>query len=140
MLALTDAPIDPGDLVRQVSHAGAGAVCTFIGTVRSPNQGHEVLRLEYEAFASMASQELQAIGAHIEEHWPGCRVAAVHRIGRLQPGEVSVAVAVAAAHRAEAFEACRFAIEELKARVPIWKKEIWANGETWVEAQTSGEE
>jgi len=131
---VTEEALDLGELVRAVSHPGAGGIVTFLGVVRDENQGRRVLFLEYEGYRPMAVRELEAITTEVEAGWPGCRVAVAHRTGRLEIGEAAVAIAVAAAHRAEAFEACRQVIEALKGRVPIWKKEHFEGGEVWVEA------
>jgi molybdopterin synthase catalytic subunit len=133
MVRLTDEVLDPRAVEALVAHAGAGAVCTFQGIVRDHNLGREVGHLEYEAYAEMAEPAMAAIAGEVAGRWPGARVAIVHRLGRLAIGEASVVIAVATPHRAEAFEACRYAIDALKTRVPIWKKEVWADGSAWVE-------
>lgn len=132
-LALVNAPIDLAALERQVARPGAGAVCHFLGVVRDHNLGREVDHLVYEAYPPMALAALSEIDAEIRQRWPEARAAVAHRLGRLEIGEASVAVAVSSPHRAEAFAACRYAIDELKARVPIWKKEVWADGSSWIE-------
>ena len=127
-------PVDLAALVAAVSHAGAGAVATFVGVVRDTNQGAAVTGIEYEAYAAMADRELGAIVDEAAERWPGVRAAAVHRVGYLAVGEASVAVAASAPHRGAAFDACRFVVEELKRRVPIWKREHYADGSrAWVD-------
>lgn len=120
-------------LVQGVEHAAAGGVVVFEGTVRDHARGKRVKYLEYDAYPEMAEQEMVKIAAEVERRWDTDRIALVHRIGRLEIGEVSVVVAVACPHRAEAFEACRFAIDTLKTTVPIWKKEVAEDGEEWVE-------
>src|SRR5258708_28477853 len=120
-------------IVREVWHAGAGGIVTFEGTVRDHARGKRVRYLEYDAYPEMAEQEMAKIAREVERRWQTDRVALVHRIGRLEIGEVSVVVAVACPHRAEAFDACRYAIDTLKASVPIWKKEVAEDGEEWVE-------
>ncbi|MBF6589187.1 MAG: molybdenum cofactor biosynthesis protein MoaE [Ktedonobacterales bacterium] len=120
-------------LVRHVTHSGAGGIVTFEGIVRDTSRGKRVRYLEYDAYPEMATQEMAVIAAEIERRWPTARVAIAHRIGRLEIGERSVVVAVACPHRAEAFDACRYAIDTLKATVPIWKKEIAEDGEEWIE-------
>src|SRR5215470_4504727 len=110
-----------------------GALCTFVGVVRAENGGRPVTRLEYEAYEPMALAMMDEIEAEVRRLWPVTDVRLVHRLGGLAIGEASVAVAVAAPHRAEAFAACRFAIDTLKARVPIWKKEFYADGAAWLE-------
>lgn len=124
--------IDVAGVVEAVRAPDAGAVASFLGTVRSATGGVPVVALEYEAYEAMAVRTLRGIGAEIAERWPGARVAIVHRVGRLEVGEVSVAIAVSSPHRAESFAACRHAIERLKQDVPIWKKEIRADGSIWV--------
>jgi molybdopterin converting factor subunit 1 len=130
---VTGEPLELGQLVQAVSHRGAGGIVTFLGVVRDRSQGRRVCYLEYEGYAPMAVRELEAITREVETRWPGCRVAVAHRTGRLEIGEAAVAIAVSAAHRAEAFAACRQVIEALKVRVPIWKKEHFEGGEIWVE-------
>ena len=111
-----------------------GALCLFVGVVRNENRGREVLRLEYEAYEEMALPLMEEIAAETTRRFPVTDVRLVHRLGRLEIGEASVAVAVASPHRAEAFAACRFAIDALKAQVPIWKKELYADGSEWLDA------
>jgi molybdopterin synthase catalytic subunit len=110
-----------------------GALCLFVGIVRDENGGRPVQRLEYEAYEEMALPLMAEIEAEVRERWPVTEVRMVHRLGPLAIGEASVAVAVASPHRAEAFAACRHAIDTLKARVPIWKKEFYADGAVWLE-------
>jgi len=114
-----------------------GALCTFVGVVRAESGGRRVTHLEYEAYEPMALALMDEIEAEVRRLWPVTDVRVVHRLGRLEIGEASVAVAVAAPHRAEAFAACRFAIDTLKARVPIWKKEFYADGAAWLEGPAS---
>jgi len=108
-------------------------VLTFAGTVRDSNADRRVEALEYFAYDSMALRELERIEREVEERWPGVRAAIAHRVGLLKVGETSVFIAVGSAHRAEGFEALRHAIEELKKKVPIWKKEIYTDGHAWIE-------
>ena len=115
-----------------VAHDGAGATVTFTGTVRDRTGEHSVIALEYEAYISMAEAFLEKIGEDISQQWPGARTAILHREGRVGIGEISVVIAVSHPHRAQAFEACRFAIESLKQDVPIWKKEFRTDGSVWV--------
>jgi molybdopterin synthase catalytic subunit len=112
----------------------AGAIVTFLGMVRRHNAGRVVDRLEYEAYDEMAGSELRRICELVESEHAGCRVAVEHRVGRLGVGDVAVAIAVSAPHRAEAFAACRATIEYLKVRVPIWKKEFGRDGAEWIGA------
>ena len=110
-----------------------GAFCLFVGVVRNENRGRPVLRLEYEAYEEMALPLMEEIAAEAGRLFPVTGVGLVHRLGRIEVGEASVAVAVSSPHRAEAFAACRFAIDTLKARVPIWKKEFYADGSAWLD-------
>jgi molybdopterin synthase catalytic subunit len=125
-------------LVARVQSPGYGAVTTFIGTVRNHHAGRDVVALEYEAFGPMAEAECARIVAEAETRWP-CRIALMHRTGRLVLGDAAVAIAAASAHRDESFQACRYVIEELKRRVPIWKRERYADGtEAWVDPTAPG--
>ena len=133
-LKISDAPLDIMACVGQVTGPASGGVDVFIGTVRDTTQGKAVLRLEFEAYESMALREMRKIAEQALVRWPVQSVAMHHRIGSLQVGEVAVVIAVSAAHRAAAFEACRYAIDALKQWVPIWKKEVFADGEVWVAA------
>ncbi len=130
---LTDHPIDLSALMEAVAAPDRGGVATFLGLVRNHHDGHEVLRLEYSAYVPMAAAELGRIVAEAEARWPA-RLAVQHRLGALRIGDVAVAVVAASAHRAPAFEACRHVIEEIKHRVPIWKREFHPDGSvTWVD-------
>jgi molybdopterin synthase catalytic subunit len=134
---ITTAPIDVDALYRAVLRDPDGAVVTFHGVVREySDSGRAVRYLEYEAYPEMAEAQMRAIGAEIKRRWDVDDVAMVHRIGRLEIGEASVVIAVAAPHRGEAFDACEYGIDTLKATVPIWKKEVFADGEVWVGLQT----
>jgi molybdopterin synthase catalytic subunit len=124
-------PIDLGDLA--IAAPADGALCLFVGVVRNENQGRRVERLEYEAYEEMALPLMKEIAAETRTRHPVSEVRLVHRLGLLEIGEASVAVAVASPHRAAAFAACRFATDTLKAKVPIWKKEHYADGATWLE-------
>jgi molybdopterin synthase catalytic subunit len=130
---------DPIDLtaLHEVAR-GDGALCLFVGVVRDENEGRAVLRLEYEAYEEMALPLMEQIAATARRRWPISEIRIVHRLGRLEIGEPSVAVAVASPHRAASFEACRYAIDELKACVPIWKKEFYADGAVWLEGPAAG--
>jgi molybdopterin synthase catalytic subunit len=133
MIRLTHDPIDHFALTEMVRRHDCGAVVTFLGTVRDLTEGRETVALDYEAYPGMAEKKLAEIEAETRARWPVGEMALVHRLGRLDVGEVSVAVAVSCPHRAQAFEACRHAIDRLKEVVPIWKKENWADGSTeWV--------
>jgi molybdopterin synthase catalytic subunit len=133
MFLVTEQPLDARRVEEAVAHAGAGAICTFTGTVRDNSAGAPTEHLEYEAYDQMAVAELERIGAELCARWPVARVAISHRIGRLEIGEASVVIAVSAPHRADAIEACHWAIDVLKERVPIWKKEFTPDGSHWVE-------
>ena len=120
------------EVVGRVADPAVGAVIAFVGTVRGMTDGREVRHLEYEAYPDMAEETLRQIGDEIRERWKTIRkVAIVHRLGRLQIGEISVVIALSAAHRAEVFDAVRYAIDRLKEIVPIWKKEVWSDGAEW---------
>jgi molybdopterin synthase catalytic subunit len=136
MFRVTDQSIDLNELVAYVTDAEAGAIATFIGTTRNNNEGRTVIALDYEAYPEMAEKELARIGNDAKKQWPICRMAIVHRLGPVQIGEASVIIAVSSAHRDAAFAACRFAIEEIKKTVPIWKKEVYEGGEVWIGTQT----
>ena len=124
MVAITTGAIDPAEVMREIATPGTGGIDLFVGTVRDNNEGKAVASIEYTAYVPMAEELLRRIEAEIRERWPVENVVLLHRIGLLAVGEVSVLTAVAAPHRAAAFEACRHAIERIKADVPIWKKEI----------------
>jgi molybdopterin synthase catalytic subunit len=125
---------EPIDLVSlQRTTPADGALCLFVGVVRNENRGRAVVRLEYEAYEEMALPLMHEIAAETKRRFPVTLLRMVHRLGRLEIGEPSVAVAVASPHRDEAFSACRFAIDTLKAQVPIWKKELYADGSAWLD-------
>jgi molybdopterin synthase catalytic subunit len=133
MIRLTSDPIDYATVSASVLTSEAGAVVLFLGTVREFTQERRTVALDYEAYGSMAEVQLERLATEARRRWPIEKVAIIHRIGRLELGEVSVAVAVSSAHRNEAFEAARFLIDTLKATVPIWKKENWSDGTAeWV--------
>lgn len=133
MIQITREMIDYTALTEAVRDTHHGAVVLFLGTVRDLTGDQRTLRLEYEAYQEMAERELQAIAAQVRQRWPGAKLAIVHRLGTLEAGEVSVAVAVSTPHRAEAFAACRYVIDAVKASVPIWKREIGPDGRgEWV--------
>jgi len=131
MFKVVSGPIDRDAVRAAVEDPAFGAVLVFDGVARNNFEGRAVHALEYEAFADMAEAEMRAIGEALSERWPGAKCAIVHRTGRLLIGEPSVVIAVGTPHRAAAYEANRFAIDELKRRVPVWKKEIYDDGETW---------
>jgi molybdopterin synthase catalytic subunit len=137
MVRLTRAPIDYQALTEQVRRADCGAVVTFLGTVRDLTGGRITVALDYEAYPEMAMKKMAEIEEQTRQRWPTGEIVMEHRLGHLEVSEVSVAVAVSAPHRAQAFEACRYAIDRLKELVPIWKKENWADGGTeWVHPGT----
>jgi molybdopterin converting factor subunit 1 len=129
---ISDGPLSVDAPVEAVSGADCGAVVTFIGTVRDRNRGRAVVRLDYEAYPEMALRVFARIEEEARARWPGTRVAIHHRVGTLQPGAISVVIAAASPHRADAFSACRHAIEELKKDAPIWKREHYDDGSEWV--------
>jgi molybdopterin synthase catalytic subunit len=136
MFRVTHQPIELDELVRYVTDPEAGAIATFIGTTRNNNEGRKVIALDYEAYPEMAEKELARIGDDARNQWPICRMAITHRLGPVQIGEASVIIVVSSAHRDAAFAASRFAIEEIKKTVPIWKKEVYEGGEVWIGTQT----
>jgi molybdopterin synthase catalytic subunit len=144
LLAITAAPLDLAALIEAVSQAqagqaksagtaNAGGIASFLGLVRSPNQGRRVLHLEYEAYEPLAVRVFERIRDEMGAEWPGVVLALHHRIGRVTPGEVSVAIVVASQHRAAAFAGCRYAIERVKQIAPIWKREAFEGGDIWIE-------
>jgi molybdopterin synthase catalytic subunit len=134
-IEITRAVIPNAEIARQVRTDEDGAIATFDGCVRNHSHGRQTLYLEYEAYEAMALAKMQEIAAHIYLNYPIRRLAMVHRLGRLEIGETSVFIAVSAAHRAAAFDACRYAIDTLKKTVPIWKKEFFADGAVWADGE-----
>lgn len=133
MIQLTHNPIDHAALTESVRSTQSGAVVLFLGTVREFTAGRQTTHLDYEAYPQMAEAQLLALEEEATRRWPIERVAIVHRLGRMELGDISVAVAVSCPHRDQAFEAGRFLIDQLKVTVPIWKKENWADGSAeWV--------
>lgn len=133
MICLTQLPIDYTALVESVRSSQAGAVVLFLGTVREFTVGRQTLALDYEAYPGMAEAKLAELEAQAREKWPIDRVGIVHRLGHLELGEISVAVAVSCPHREQAFQAGQYLIDELKVTVPIWKRENWGDGtKEWV--------
>jgi molybdopterin synthase catalytic subunit len=133
---LHDEPIDIGPVLQFVTDSNAGGLCFFLGTTRAETHadGRELLRLDYDAYAEMAVQQLRDLAAEARTRWPVKRLAILHRTGPVGIGEPSVIIAVSTAHRAESFEVCQWIIDTLKKQVTIWKKEVWSTGhETWVE-------
>ena len=134
MIALTSDPIDVASALRYLQTPLAGAVDLFLGVVRGNTQDRPVDRLEYEAYDRMALSEMQKIVDSAYQRWPILNCVVIHRKGTLLIGEMAVLIGVATAHRADAFEACRYIIDTIKQTVPIWKKEIFTDGEVWVNA------
>jgi molybdopterin synthase catalytic subunit len=126
-------PIDPQELIAAVQTPADGAVCVFYGVVREDSRSRKVRYLEYDAYPEMAEKKLREIVAEVRARWPEQRAAVVHRTGTLGIGEASVIIAVASPHRGESFEACRYLIDRVKQEVPIWKKEVFTDGEEWIE-------
>jgi molybdopterin synthase catalytic subunit len=135
MFEVVEHPLDLTRLVAAVGRPDAGAITTFLGTTRDQNAGRHVMRLEYEAYPEMAIREMQRIGELAVERFGVKAVAIAHRVGVVEIGEASVAIAVSAAHRDAAFAGCRFAIDRLKEIVPIWKKEYYVGGAVWIGPQ-----
>lgn len=133
MIRVTDSPIDIDQLTRQVEGPGAGALLTFSGTVRQSSLGKKVLYLVYEAYPAMAEKELKKLASATRSEFEVAAIAIHHRTGRLEIGEVSLGIAIASAHRKPAIQAMDYLIDQIKTRVPIWKKEFWEGGEYWVE-------
>lgn len=129
---LVDGPLDLGAVIAEVEDERAGAIATFQGTVRRQSRGRTVIALEYEAYAGMAEKVMAEIADGVKERYELGEVAIAHRTGRCEVGEVSVAIAVSAPHRQDALSACRDVIDELKERVPLWKKELYEGGEEWI--------
>ncbi len=135
MFELSAVALDPETIRQRVSHRSCGAIAVFVGTTRDVNREKSVARLEYEAFEAMTAIEMERIFARCRETLAGdvrVRMLCAHRIGTVEVGDPSVVIAVASAHRDSAFEACRFLIDELKKTLPIWKKEIYADGHHWI--------
>lgn len=138
MIKITEKPIDVQKVVDTASSLGAGAVNVFIGTVRNNANGKNVVWLEYEAYETMAVAEIRKIIDDASHRWPLMGWAISHRIGTLKPGEVAVAVAVSTPHRKDSFEACQYIMDSVKEKAPIWKKEVFEDGEEWVSAHPVG--
>jgi molybdopterin synthase catalytic subunit len=134
---ITTDVLDVAALVRLVGADKTGAITTFLGLVRDHNQGRRVQHLVYEAYEPLAERALARIVDEVRGHWPSATLAVHHRVGRLEIGEASVAIAAASPHRADAFAACRYAIERVKQIVPIWKHEYFEGGDVWIEGATA---
>lgn len=137
MIELLDGPLSPEACLATVRRNNSGGIALFIGCVRDHSEGHDVVRLEYEAYGAMAEEKLQQVIDEARDRWPVQGMAIQHRLGRLEIGEDAVVIAVSCPHRAEAFDACRYAIDRIKEIVPIWKKEFSETGAVWVGGPTS---
>ena len=134
--AITTSAIDPASLLREVGTADDGAVMLFLGTVRRHNHGRDVKGMHYDVYANMAERVLDEIATEAEARWQPSRLRVVHRVGDLEVGDVSVAIAVSTPHRAEAFDVARHVIEEIKRRLPVWKQEHYVSGEAaWLDGR-----
>ncbi len=131
---ISEKPLDVYAIYRKASSGSAGAVDIFVGTVRDETKGKKVLRLEYEAYQSMAVKEMQKIALEASRKWPVQSIVIHHRVGTLEIGDAAVVIAVSTPHRHDSFDACRYVIDTLKQSVPIWKKEVFEDGEVWVSA------
>ena len=129
---ISQEPINTQSVIDKVVQREAGAITTFIGTVRELTHGKKTLYLIYEAYEPMAVKKLEQIGQEIEEKWSGSKVAITHRVGKLDITDIAVVIAVSTPHRADSYEANRYAIERIKQIVPIWKKEHWEDGQEWI--------
>lgn len=128
--------ISVDEVVSRLADPAVGAMVTFVGVVRGSTDGRETLYLEYEAYPEMAVKTLAQVGREVQQRWPEVRqVAIVHRVGRLEVGETAIVIALSAAHRRQTFEALHYAIDRTKAIVPIWKREVWADGTEWKSEQ-----
>lgn len=134
MIEITKNKIDVASLIATVSDEGAGATDVFIGTTRNKTSGKPVIKLDFEAYEPMAIKEIQKIVDRAKEQWPILKYAVSHRVGIVEIGEEAVVIAVSTPHRQAAFESCKFIIDELKKSVPIWKKEMFEDGDVWVAA------
>ena len=140
MFAITHDPLEPGPLVEAVRRDESGAVALFYGVVRNENMGRRVQYLEYDVYPEMAIKKMRQVADEVRARYAIAGIGALHRIGRLEIGETSLLVAVSSAHRVAAFEACHFAVDRIKQVVPIWKKEVWDDGEEWIEGHVPGSE
>jgi MoaE-MoaD fusion protein len=129
---LVEEPLELPTVIAEVADERAGAVATFLGTVRQQSRGRDVIALEYEAYGGMAEKVMAEIAEGVKARYELCEVAVAHRVGRCEAGEVRAAIAVSAPHRQDALSACRDVIDELKERVPLWKKELYEGGEEWI--------
>ncbi|HVI21714.1 MAG TPA: molybdenum cofactor biosynthesis protein MoaE [Bacillus sp. (in: firmicutes)] len=129
---ISQEPINTQSVIDKVVQREAGAITTFIGTVRELTHGKKTLYLVYESYEPMAVKKLEQVGQEIEEKWSGSKVAITHRVGKLDITDIAVVIAVSTPHRADSYEANRYAIERIKQIVPIWKKEHWEDGQEWI--------
>lgn len=134
LISVTEKPLDILQVISMVAHPGHGGLNVFIGNVRDHTKGRKVLRLEYEAYLPMALSEMKKLAQQTKDRWPHAQIAIHHRVGNLQIADAAVVIAVSTPHRDQAFAACKFAIDTLKEQVPIWKKEVFEDGEVWVAA------
>jgi molybdopterin synthase catalytic subunit len=138
IVELQSTPLDVGAAIDSVGEGGSGAIAAFVGTTRRDKNasGRELVALDYEAYREMAVDQMRRLAEEARRRWPIVRIVMLHRTGVVKIGQPSMLVAVSTPHRAEAFEACRFLIDQLKAQATIWKKEVWGDGSTsWVEGQ-----
>lgn len=140
MFAIRREPLDPKTLVEAVRRDESGAVALFYGVVRNENMGRNVQYLEYDVYPEMAIKKMNEVAEEVRAKYPITGIGVLHRVGRLEIGETSLLVAVSSAHRVAAFEACHFAVDRIKQIVPIWKKEVWEDGEEWIEGHVPGSE
>ncbi len=133
-IQIFDKPLNPAECIAKAGNSASGGNTAFIGTVREQTKGKKVLRLDFESYVPMAISEMQKIAENVKKRWDAYSVVMHHRVGILEVGEIAVIIVVATPHRAAAFEACQYAIDTLKETVPIWKKEIFEDGEVWVAA------
>lgn len=134
---VTSEPLSPDEAIAAVADPAAGAIDLFLGVVRNTNKGRDVAYLEYDAYAPMAEKLMADLGAEAIEEFALRKVALFHRTGRLEIGETSLLIAISSGHRAEAFAAGKWLVDEVKKRVPVWKKEVWSDGEEWIEGPES---
>lgn len=137
MIRVTEEPLSPDEAAQAVASPEAGAINLFLGVVRNNNIGRQVQYLEYDAYPSMAAKVMAEIGEEAKARFRLIEVAILHRTGRLEIGETSLLIAVSCAHRAASFEGGHWLVDEIKKRVPVWKKEVWTDGEAWVEGPES---
>ena len=131
MFKIVKGKIKLDKLIKYVSDPGAGAITTFLGVTRGESEGRKVIYLDYDAYQKMAEKKMEEIGDEIKVKWKICKIAIIHRVGRLKVGEASVAIAVSTPHRREGFQSCKYAIDRIKEITPVWKKEVWKGGEEW---------